>query len=189
MVHTSLQLLWSSSGQIVKKLVWVTSIYRHAQKSQSVNKRHKLPHTQAQLQSAALYCGPTALFFRVVNQQPGTSRQMSRLSSSSAAVWILSAGVLWVSWPGRSLWCLPIWWGGGVSRHVLLWLTSPAFLYSKPLGVPSSLSQASWSSYQCKSSCSYSGLVNNPRLFLCWECVLDLGQHGLKGFPRFEDYP
>ena len=69
---------------------------------------------------------------------------MSQLRSSSAAVWIWRASLSWSSL------------GGGVFRHVLPWLTSPAFLSSKPLSVPSSLSQASWSSRQCRSSRSCS---------------------------------
>ena len=32
-------------------------------------------------------------------------------------------------------------------------------------------------------------LVNDFLLLLCWQCVLDLGQDGPEGSPRFEDHP
>ena len=53
-------------------------------------------------------------------------------------------------------------WGGGVSSHVLPWLTSPAFLCSKSLSVPSSLSPAFWLSCQCRPSRSCRGTGIQP---------------------------
>ena len=70
----------------------------------------KLPRARAWLRSVTLCNDPAVPFFKVVNQQPGTSRPTSWLRSSFAAVWMwraFSAGALWVSRPSRSLWCLP----------------------------------------------------------------------------------
>ena len=91
------QLLWPSSGQIVKKLVQVLSICRHAQRIIKCQERHRLPRARAWLRSAALCCGSAELFFRVVNQQPGTSRPTSQLRSSSVAVWMWRASFSWSS--------------------------------------------------------------------------------------------
>ena len=55
-------------------------------------------------------------------QQPGLLGQHSSWGAPlllSGCEGPLSAGAVWVSWPGLSLWCLPIWCGGGTSRHVL----------------------------------------------------------------------
>ena len=57
--------------------------------------RHKVLCTLAWPRSTALCRGPAVLFFRVVNQQPGTSRPTSRLRSSSAVVWMWKASFSW----------------------------------------------------------------------------------------------
>ena len=91
------QLLWPSSGQIVKKLIRVLSIYRHAQKITKCREHHKLPRARAWLRSPALCRGPAVPFFKVVSQQPGTSRPTSWLRSSFAAVWMWRAFFSWSS--------------------------------------------------------------------------------------------
>ena len=89
--------LWPYSGQIVKILVQVLSIYRHAQKVMKCQECHKLLRARAWLQSSALCRGLTVPFFRVVNQQPGTSRPTSRSRSSFVAVWMWRASFSWSS--------------------------------------------------------------------------------------------
>jgi len=85
------QLLWPSSGQVVKKLVKVLvgQIIGVPQKSQS----------DKNITNCLALAWPrsAAFFLRVVNQQPETSRPASCLRSSSAAVWMWRASFSWSS--------------------------------------------------------------------------------------------
>ena len=153
------QLLWPSSGQIVKKLVQILSILGMHEKSQSV-KNVTGCHALGLGRDPPHFAVVPPHTFRVVNQKPGTSRPMSRLRSSSVAVWMWRA---FFSWSSLDLLAQSItlvgWW---CVQACLPRLTSLAFLCSESLGVPSSLLQASWLSCQCRSSHSYRGSGIQP---------------------------